>query len=90
VDTIKDIISRVMGPMASGQGGQDGIAGQWQRLSGNSKTSSVAGCKDGVLTVHVDCAARVMKLNLDKERFIQEMSKNHPEIKNIKFKVGRI
>ena len=90
MDTIKDIISRVIAPLAAGQSQTDGIAQQWRRIYGEGKQSSVASFKDGVLIVHVDCAARLVKMNLSKLEYLEELKLKNPMTKAIRFKVGKI
>ena len=90
MDAIKDIIPRVIAPLSKGEANPSDIAKQWDRVSGGGKTSSVAAFKDGCLTVHVDCSARVVKMNLRKADYLEELSGKHPQIKSIRFKVGKI
>lgn len=90
MNTIKDIIPKVIGSLSQGKPGAPGIAEEWQRLSGGGKTSSVFELKDGCLTVHVDCSARLVKMNAQRQEFLEALSQKHPEIKNIRFKVGKI
>jgi hypothetical protein len=90
MDSIKDIIPHVIAPLSKGQSTHSDIAGEWQRLCGEGKTSSVQDLKEGVLTVHVDCSARLVKMNLNKARYLEELSGKHPQIKSIRFKVGKI
>ena len=90
MDTIKDIIARVIEPLSSGRNRPHDIGHQWQRLAGGTKTSAAVELKDGILTVHVDCAARLVKFNGLKEQYLEEMQSKNPGITNIRFKVGKI
>ncbi len=89
MDSIKDIIPRVIAPLGQGQASPSDIAGEWQRLSGG-KTSSAASFKDGTLTIHVDCGARAVKMNAEKARYVEELNKKSLGVKIIKFKVGKV
>ena len=89
MDTIKDIIPRVMGPLSSGKANHAGIAQEWERLSGGAN-SAVAAFKDGCLIVHVDCGARVVKMNLNKKDYLESLNRKNFQIKEIRFKVGKI
>lgn len=90
MESIKNIIPQVIKPLSSGNGGQASVADLWHRLYGPEKTTSVVEFKDGCLTVHVDCSARLVKLNLNKTLYLEELSRKNPDIKNIRFKVGKI
>jgi len=90
MDAIKDIIARVIGPLADGKSANSDIAQSWQRIAGAGKASSVAGFKDGILTVHVDCSARLVKMNLNKADYLDEIRSKNPQVKDIRFKVGKI
>ena len=90
MDAIKDIIPRVIAPLSAGKTNPSGIAQSWRRLCSDPKTSGIAGLKDGCLTVHVDCSARMVKMNMAKADYLDELKSKHPEVKDIKFKVGKI
>ncbi len=90
MDSIKDIIHDVIGQMAKAQGHQGGdINGIWQRISGGKGSSAVA-LKNGALTVHVDSAMRMVKLNLRREQSLDGMKKEFPAVERIYFKVGKL
>ena len=90
MDAIKDIIPRVIAPLAEGRSKSADIAQEWRRISGGGKNSSVTAFKDGCLTVHVDCGARLVKMNLNKADYLDELKSKNPQIKDIRFKVGKI
>jgi hypothetical protein len=90
MDAIKDIIPRVIGPLGDGRATPSQIAQQWQRLSGAHKATSIASLKQGCLTIHVDCSARLVKMNADKDEYLAKLRQNHPEITEIRFKVGKV
>ena len=83
MDSIKDIIPRVIAPLAAGKADFAGIVRQWPG-------TSIAAFKDGLLTVHVDCAARAVRLGQGKAKYLEALQKKNPQIKDIRFKVGRI
>ncbi len=90
MDSLKDIIPRVIAPLSRKEANPSDLAQTWQRVSGGGKTSTVVAFKDGILTVHVDCSARMVKMNSLKEQYLEELSGKHPQIKNIRFKVGKV
>ncbi len=90
MDAIKDIIPHVIAPLSAGQARAEGIAELWQRLSGDSRKSSVASFKEGVLVVHVDCSARLVKMNQSKPEYLEDLKAKNPNVKDIRFKVGKI
>ena len=87
MDSIKDIISGVMGRMSSGKGGsfQD-IQSAWARLSLDTG-SKVLDFKNGCLTISADSSMRLVKLNLNREALLKELQKEFPSIVKISFKV---
>jgi hypothetical protein len=90
MDSIKDIIPRVISPLSSGTASSSDIVAEWQRLSGGVQTSSVAAFKNGTLIIHVDCSARAVKMNLSKAGYIKELNKKSLAVKDIRFKVAKI
>ena len=90
MDAIKDIIPRVIAPLAEGRLRTTDIAQEWRRIAGAGKNSGVAAFKDGCLTVHVDCGARLVTMNLNKADYLDEMQSKNPQVKDIRFKVGKI
>jgi len=93
MDAIKNIIPRVIAPLAGGKAASSDIAQQWERMAGGrsmAKTSGIASFKDGILTIHVDCSARLVKMNLSKADYLDGMQSKNPQVKDIRFKVGKI
>ncbi len=88
MDTIKNIVSGVIGKMASGSGGsfQD-IQGAWARIS-KDQHSRIADFKDGCVTIIADSSMRLVRLNLNRESLLKELRKEFPSIVKINFKVG--
>jgi hypothetical protein len=89
MDSIKDIIPRIIAPLSQGQANAMNVGEAWKRLYGGDKGSSAVGYKEGCLTVHVDCAARLVKMNLNKAEYLEELKKRYPQMTNIRFKVGK-
>ena len=90
MDAIKDIIPRIIAPLSKGQSNSVDIVSAWNRIYGNDKGSSVVELKDGCLIVHVDCSARLVKMNMQKMEYLEELKTKYPLIKDIRFKVGKI
>ena len=89
METIKNIVSDVMGRMASGHGGPSGdMQASWERIS-KDKESRVADLKDGCVTIMADSAMRLVGLNLNRENILKELQKEFPSIVKISFKVGK-
>jgi hypothetical protein len=90
MDIIKDIIPTVIGKMASQSPDQKkDINALWSRMAG-LEGSRIVNLKSGTVTVHVDSALRMVKLNGRKEAFIEELQRIFPDVKWIHFKVGKI
>ncbi len=90
MDNIKDIISTVIGSMSSLQAESKGdIAAVWQRLCPGPGTRVVS-LKEGTLTVHVDSAMRMVKINGKKEMFLEALQKHSATIERIHLKVAKV
>jgi len=88
MDSMKDIVSNVIGQMSSKTGGSfENIQTAWGRIS-HDKASRVADFKDGCITIVADSSMRLVKLNLNREALLKELQKNFPSIVKINFKVG--
>ena len=89
MDTIKNIVSGVIGRMSSGNGVsfQD-IQATWAKISKEQK-SRVADFKDGCVTISAETSLRLVKLNLNRESLLKELRKEFPSITKINFKVGQ-
>jgi hypothetical protein len=90
MDAIKDIIPRVIAPLADGKSNSADVARAWQMLGEEVKKSSAQAFKDGCLIVHVDSAARVVRMNLNKQSYLKALNAKKLNIKDIRFKVGKI
>ena len=87
MDSIKNIVSGVIGRMSSGTGGsfQD-IQAVWARIS-KEQNSRVSDFKDGCVTINADSSMHLVKLNLNREDLLKELQKEFPSIVKISFKV---
>jgi len=90
MDSIKDIVSGVMGKMSSGNKGTFAdIQAAWTRIS-KDQGSRVADFKDGCLIINADSSMRLVKLNLNREGLLKELQKDFPLIVRISFKVNSL
>ena len=88
MDSIKNIVSGVIGRMSSGAGGTFAdIQAAWTRIS-KDQGSRVADFKDGCVTINADSSMRLVKLNLNRENLLKELQKDFPSIIKISFKVA--
>ena len=88
MDSIKDIVSGVIGRMSSGTGGSfKDIQAAWIRISKDGG-SRIADFKDGCVVIHADSSMRLVKLNLNREILLKELQKDFPSIVKISFKVA--
>jgi hypothetical protein len=90
MDAIKDIIPTVIGKISQHiPDTKKDIHAVWSRLAGG-QGSRITNLKSGTLTVHVDSAMRMVKLNGRREEFLTDLQKDFPMIKTIYFKVAKI
>ena len=88
MDTIKNIVSGVIGRMSSSKGGTFAdIQAVWVRIS-RDQGSRVADIKDGCVVISADSSLRLVRLNLNREILLKELQKEFPSIVKINFKVG--
>ena len=88
MDSIKNIVSGVMGQMSSGKGGHfKDIQAAWEKIS-KDQGSRVADFKEGCITINADSSMRLVRLNLNRESLLKELQKEFPSIVKINFKVG--
>ena len=89
MDSIKNIVSGVIGQMASGDGGHfKDIQAAWVKIS-KDQESWASDFKDGSLTISAKTSMRLVRLNLDRESLLKALQKEFPSVKKICFKVGR-
>ena len=88
MDSIKNIVSEVIGRMSSGRGGAFAdIQAVWERIS-KDQGSRVTDFKDGCVTINADSSMRLVRLNLNRESLLKELQKEFPMIVKINFKVN--
>jgi hypothetical protein len=88
MDSIKNIISGVMGRMSSGTAGSpQEIQAAWERIS-KDQESRVSEFKDGCVTIKANSSLRLVGFNLNRESLLKELQKDFPSITKISFKVG--
>ncbi len=69
---------------------QISLEGLWQKLTGEGSDHAViVGFKDGCVFVHVDNAARLFKMRLQKPALLAQLKSQRKDIVNISFKIGR-
>ncbi len=94
MDSIKDIIPRVIEKMARerGQhvGERDTLEQAWQDILGkqDSRHTRLRGYRNGDLLVLVNSPARLYHLRMRKAKILKQLHEKIPAIKNITFKVG--
>jgi len=90
MDSIKNIVSGVIGKMSSSKGGTfASVQEAWARIA-QDKASRVADFKDGCITISAESSMRLVKLNLNREYLLKELQKEFPSIVKINFKVGGV
>ena len=90
MDSIKNIVSGVMGRMSSGTGGDlQNIQASWERIS-KDKGSRITDFKNGCVTISADSSMRIVRLNLNRESLLKELKKEFPSILKISFKVEQV
>ena len=88
MDTIKNIVTDIIGKMSSGNGGTFAdIQAVWMKIS-KDQGSRVSDFKDGCVTISADSSLRLVKLNLNMESLLKELRQEFPSIIKISFKVG--
>ncbi len=90
MDSIKNIVSGVIGRMSSGNGGTFAdIQASWEKIS-KDQGSRIADFKDGCVTIRAESSLRLVRLNLNRESLLKELQKEFPSIVKISFKVGHV
>ena len=94
MDSIKDIIPRVVEKMVrsrSQQAGEQGALEQiWQDILEKQELrhTRLGGQRDGNLLIFVDSPARAYHLRMGKAKILKQIREKIPEIKDITFKVS--
>jgi hypothetical protein len=88
MDTIKNVVSQVMGRMSGAAGGEfQDIQSAWAKIAKDPQ-SRVTGFKDGCVVINADSSMRLFRLNLNRESLLRELHKEFPSIVKISFKAG--
>ena len=92
MQTIKDIVSNVVAQMAAHKPFEGIDVGEvWYKVSSESREhTKVRNFSDGRMLVVVDSPARIFKLTVEKQRILQSLQREIPQLKTIEFKVGKI
>lgn len=90
MNNIKDIIPQVIAPLSIGNQTTAEVGQWWQRHYGDGKKTAAVSFKEGTLTVHVDCAHRRVKMELEKSEYLKHAQASFPKVQKIYFKVGKI
>ncbi len=93
MNTIKDIIPQVIEQLSLRQpDSQMKIQRLWQNIIDERmfSHSTLENFTQGVLTICVDSSAWLFQMNLNKRRILERLQEEMPEVKNIKFKIGKV
>ena len=93
MESIKDIIPQVIEQLTIRKpDDQNKIQRIWQNIidAKMAQHSMLLDFSDGILTVAVDSSVRLYQMNLNKKRILEQLQDEIPDIKNIKFKIGKV
>jgi len=93
VDNIKDIINQVIGKISSNKFESDEkIERVWRNILEEVELShtKLDGIKDGKLSVCVDSSAWLYQMKMKKNRILERLKDEVPDVKNIGFRIGKI
>ena len=86
---IKDIIAQVIGGMSGTAAvSRKDLAALWQDICPDG--TAVVDLKEGVVIIHVDSALRLAHLNARRTPLLKEVQSKCPQVRQLKFKVGKI
>ncbi len=83
---IKDIIANVIHDMSAGS--RKDLAALWQGIC--PQGTQVVDFKEGVALIHVDSSARLVHLNARRSVLLTTIQSQFPQVKDLRFKVGKI
>ena len=93
MDKIKDIVHDVIKKISSKKP-EEQIQLQeiWKRIvgEGGQRHAAIHGFHDGILTIHVDSSIWLFQMSMKKKKFLKEIQKTNPDIKQIIFKIGKV
>ena len=93
MDNIKDVINQVIAQMARHEPSSDGTI---ERLlvsllsESERKHTKFIGFKNGHLSFYVDSSAWLFQMNIRKNKILEKLQEEKPEIKNISFQIGKV
>ena len=93
MDNIKEVVNRVIAQMARHEPTGDESS---ERLLGSllsdqeKKHIKFVGFKNGHLLFCVDSSAWLFQMNIRKNKILEKLQEDKPEIKNISFKIGKV
>jgi len=93
MEQIKDIISQVVENLAQrNPHSEEKLQRYWESVMKGkaAKHTSIYGLKEGVLKVSADSPAWVFQLNLNKKKILKEIQTCFLDIKDIRFKIGKV
>ena len=86
---IKDIIAQVIGDMSGTAAvSRKDLAGLWQGICPGG--TAVVDFKEGAAVIHVDSALRLAYLNARRASLLKEVQAKCPQVKQLRFRVGKI
>ncbi len=83
---IKDIIANVIHDMSAGS--RKDLAALWQGIC--PQGTRVVDLKEGIALIHVDSSARLVHLNARRSVLLKTVQSQFPQVKDLRFKVGKI
>jgi len=93
MDNIKDVIHSVIGKLASKQIDQGGkLERIWENIleKEDIKHTRILGMNQGKVLVVVDSPAWMYQMRMKKTRLLQKLIDEIPDVKEIRFKIGKV
>lgn len=93
MDRIKDIVGQVIEKIAEKKAaGHKRIDQVWQNIleKKDLQHTCLVGIKEGKLLVAVDSPAWLFQMNIKKQRILERLKEEMPEIQRIHFKIGKV
>ena len=86
---IKDIIAQVIGDMSGTSAvSRKDLAAAWRGICPDG--AAVVDLKEGAAVIHVDSALRLAHLNARRASLLKEVQSKCPQVRQLKFKVGKV
>lgn len=93
MDQIKDIVKKVFGDISTKTiAEQKKLGDVFEKVLKDNHISGVkiSGFKDGQLFVNVDSSARLYQITLIKNKILNDLKSELPDIEKILFKIGKV